>query len=202
MNAQGLALPSRSEKFFRHVRNKFGRAIKLGMDFSLPLISDQRFNMKQMYIEDFILGMSITTAETSVTESDVMAFAAVSGDNNPLHTDPEYARQSPMGRPVAHGLLGISKITGLTAGKGSPLDGTALAFLGIEEWKFHAPVYFDDRIRLKWTVTDKRMTRNGQAGVLKRKMEVFNHRDELVQSGVFVTLVRSRHADSVEPKEA
>ena len=158
--------------------------------------------MTKLYIEDFTPGMSVTTAETTVTEADVMAFAAVSGDTNPLHTDPEYARRSPMGQPVAHGLLGISKITGLTAGKDSQLEGTALAFLGIEEWKFHSPVFFDDRIRLKWTVTGTRMTSNGKAGVLNRKMEVFNHRDELVQSGTFVTLVRSRQADAVESREA
>lgn len=158
--------------------------------------------MTKFYIEDFIPGMSVTTEETPVTASDVMAFAAVSGDNNPLHTDPEYARRSVMGQPVAHGLLGIAKITGLTAGKDGPLDGTALAFLGIEEWRFLAPVFFDDRIRLKWTVIDTRMTSNGQAGVLKRRMEVYNQRDELVQTGTFVTLVRSRQADTKEASEA
>lgn len=152
--------------------------------------------MAAFYFEDFKPGMEIVTDEIPVTKADVMAFAALSGDDNPLHTDPEYARRGPMGRQVAHGLLGISKITGLTAGRAGHLDGTALAFLGIEEWKFHAPIFFDDRIRLKWSVIETRLTRNGRAGVLKRRMEVMNHRNELVQSGIFVTLVRTRDAEN------
>lgn len=143
------------------------------------------------YFEDFGLGMVISTPERTVTEADVMAFADLSGDRNPLHTDAEFARHTPMGQRVAHGLLGVSIATGLSSLTGH-LDRTALAFLSMEQWNFHAPIFFGDRIRLRWTVTDKRLTSSRGAGVLKRKMELLNHKDELVQSGIFVTLIRTR----------
>lgn len=145
-----------------------------------------------MYFEDFEVGAPpVVTPERQITEDDVLAFAQLSGDNNPLHTDEAYARNTPMGQRVAHGLLVLSIATGLSAQAGQ-VQGTALAFLGMEQWQFHAPVFFGDRIHLRWSVAEKRATSKGNAGVLKRRMEIFNQKGELVQSGLFATLVRTR----------
>ncbi len=144
------------------------------------------------YFEDFrVDGEPVVTEEQVINESDVMAFAELSGDKNPLHTDAEFARNTPMGQRVAHGLMALSVATGLSA-KGGHLNGTALAFLGIENWRFHAPVFFGDSIRMRWSVIDTRPTSNGQAGVVKRKAEIINQRGDVLQSGVFITLVRAR----------
>ncbi len=144
------------------------------------------------YFEDFDTEAApIVTPGREITEADVMAFAALSGDNNPLHTDAEYACRTPMGQRVAHGLLVLSVATGLSADAGQ-LQGTALAFLGMEEWKFHVPVFFGDRVHLRWSVADKRLASNGKSGVVKRRMEILNQRGEVVQSGLFATLVRTR----------
>ncbi|GMV31826.1 MAG: hypothetical protein AMXMBFR59_39510 [Rhodanobacteraceae bacterium] len=122
-----------------------------------------------------------------------MAFVELSGDDNPMHTDAEFAQNTPIGQCVAHGLLVLSMATGLSARTGH-LTGTALAFLGVENWRFNAPVFFGDSIRLRWTVLEKRLTSDGGAGVLKRRMEILNQDDKIVQSGVFVTLVKTRGA--------
>ncbi len=145
------------------------------------------------YLEDFELGESVLTAPRSVTKDDVMAFVELSGDDNPMHTDAEFAQNTPIGQCVAHGLLVLSMATGLSARTGH-LTGTALAFLGVENWRFNAPVFFGDSIRLRWTVLEKRLTSDGGAGVLKRRMEILNQDDKIVQSGVFVTLVKTRGA--------
>lgn len=144
------------------------------------------------FFEDFDpQGEPVLTPERTITEADVMAFAALSEDDNPLHTDAEYASRTPMGQRVAHGLLVLSVATGLSA-KAGQMQGTALAFLGMEEWKFLAPVFFGDRIRLRWRVADKRLASSGKAGVVRRRMDILNQRDEVVQSGLFATLVRTR----------
>ncbi|RFP77950.1 dehydratase [Hydrogenophaga borbori] len=144
------------------------------------------------FFEDFDpQGEPVLTPERTISEADVMAFAELSEDNNPLHTDAEYAARTPMGQRVAHGLLVLSAATGLSAQAGQ-MQGTALAFLGMEEWKFLAPVFFGDRIRLRWRVADKRLASSGKAGVVRRHMEILNQRDEVVQSGLFATLVRTR----------
>lgn len=144
------------------------------------------------FFEDFDpQGEAVLTPEQAIEEADVLAFAALSGDDNPLHTDSDYASRTPMGQRVAHGLLVLSVATGLSARAGQ-MQGTALAFLGMDEWKFLAPVFFGDRIRLRWRVADKRLTSSGQSGVVRRHMEILNQRDEVVQSGLFATLVRTR----------
>lgn len=144
------------------------------------------------FFEDFDpQGEPVLTPEQAIEEAEVLAFAALSGDDNPLHTDADYASRTPMGQRVAHGLLVLSVATGLSARAGQ-MQGTALAFLGMEEWAFHAPVFFGDRIRLRWRVADKRLTSSGKSGVVRRRMEILNQRDEVVQSGLFATLVRTR----------
>lgn len=145
-----------------------------------------------LYFEDFDVTMpAVLTPEREITEAEVMGFAALSGDDNPLHTDAEYASRTPMGQRVAHGLLVLSVATGLSARAGQ-MQGAALAFLGMEQWQFHAPVFFGDRIRLRWRVADARLTSSGKTGVVKRRMEILNQHGAVVQSGVFATLVRTR----------
>ncbi len=80
-----------------------------------------------LYFEEFTLGQEIDSPARTVTEADVMLFAGLSGDYNPLHTDVEYARDTPYGERIAHGLLGLSIASGLAARAGF-IEGTTLAF--------------------------------------------------------------------------
>jgi acyl dehydratase len=144
-----------------------------------------------MYLEDFAVGQETVTPARTVTEADVVAFAGLSGDYNPIHTDAEFAAATPFGQRIAHGALGLAIVTGLGSRTGM-LDGTALAFLAIEDWRFARPILIGDTVRVRMTVTEVRPSSKPGAGVLKRRMELLNQRGEAVQSGTFVTLVRSR----------
>ena len=66
-----------------------------------------------MYFEDFAPGYTITTSGRTITEADIVAFAGLSGDFHPIHTDEIYARQTPFGKRVAHGALILSISLGL-----------------------------------------------------------------------------------------
>jgi acyl dehydratase len=144
-----------------------------------------------MVLEDFKPGQVFESPARTVTEADVMSFAGLSGDYNPIHTDAEFAARTPFKHRIAHGLLGLAILSGLGSRSGA-LDGTALAFLGIESWKFSKPIFFGDTVRVRMTVLEARAASKPGTGVLKRRMELLNQRGEVVQSGVFVTLVRAK----------
>ena len=144
-----------------------------------------------MYLEDFKAGQVFDSPARTITEAEVMSFAGLSGDYNPIHTDAEFAAGTPFKQRIAHGLLGLAVLSGLGSRSGA-LDGTALAFLGIEEWKFSKPIFFGDTVRVRMTVLEARSASKPGTGVLKRRMELLNQRGEVVQSGVFVTLVRAQ----------
>ena len=146
-----------------------------------------------MYLEDFRAGQVFETPARTVTEADVVAFAGLSGDYNPLHTDAEFCAKTPFGQRIAHGMLGMSIMTGLAARTGM-LDGSALAFLGIEDWRFQKPIFFGDTIHARTTIADVRPASNPGQGVVKRRIEIVNQRGEVAQAGTFVTLVRTRPA--------
>src|SRR5574341_2664950 len=110
------------------------------------------------YFEEYEVGQKIRTEGRTITEADVMNFAGISGDFNPLHTDAVYAGQGPFGQRVAHGALGFSIATGL-AYRTRILEGTVLAFRAVEEWKFSAPIYLGDTIHCEIEVTEIREAR-------------------------------------------
>ena len=147
--------------------------------------------MTAMHFEDFEVGATFSTAARTITEADVVAFCGVSGDFNPLHTDREFAKTTPFGEPIAHGLLVLSVASGLGVQTGM-FTGTNLAFLGIEDWRFVGAVKPGDTIRMESTVLETRRTSKGDRGVVKIQQEIRNQRDEVVQSGVFVSLMAAR----------
>lgn len=142
------------------------------------------------YLEDYKVGDETWSLGRTLTEADVMAFAGLSGDYNPAHTDHEFARKGAFGKPIAHGLLALIVAAGL-ADRDGGLDGTAIAMLGVE-WKFKQPVFFGDTIRLKLTVASSRVTSKPDRGVMVRNVAVYNQHEEVVQEGAFTTMVKTR----------
>jgi len=156
--------------------------------------------MRGKCIEEFEVGQVDESRARTITETDVVTFSWVSGDVNPMHTDAEHSAKSPIGQRIAHGALGLSIATGLSAGLGY-LEGTAVAALGIDEWKFLRPILFNDTVRLRATVVSARPSSKPDRGVLVRRMELVNQRDEIVQSGLMTTMVLSRAArDAIQTK--
>ena len=146
--------------------------------------------MPARYIEDIETGEVAWTLGRTITESDVFAFSGLSGDYHPVHTDFEMARASAFGRPIAQGQLVLILATGLCGRDGS-FDDSIIALLGVE-WKFLQPVFFGDTIRGKITVLEARRTSKGDKGILVRGLEIFNQRDEVVQTGKLTHMVKAR----------
>ena len=118
-----------------------------------------------LYFEEFYVGQKITTEKRIVTEDDIMTFARLTGDDNRIHTDPEFSKTTVFGRQVAHGLLGLSIASGLAWQTGI-LDGTVIAFREVTEWKFVKPVFIDDTIYVQLETIDvKALPRIGGGAV-------------------------------------
>jgi acyl dehydratase len=144
-----------------------------------------------MCFEEFSVGQRIITAGRTITEGDIVSFAGLSGDYNQIHTDAEFAKSTPFGERVAHGLLVLSIATGLAVRTGV-LEGTVLAFREINEWKFTKPIMIGDSICVEMEVTEtKAIPRIGGGSVLI-VMDVKNQRGDTVMKGKFTFLVVSR----------
>lgn len=141
------------------------------------------------YFEEFEIGDQIETAARTVTETDVVLFAGLSGDYNQLHTDAEFARETLFGERIAHGLLGLSIASGLASRVGF-IEGTAEAFTGLE-WKFRAPIRIGDTVRVHSEVLRKKEMPRLGGGFVVLDVAVLNQRDETVQKGTWTVLVKS-----------
>ena len=150
--------------------------------------------MTGRYLDQFAIGEMSESPGRTVTETDIVAYSWVSSDTNPMHTDAVFAGASPLGQRIAHGTLIMSIATGLSARLGQ-LDGTAIAALGVDQWKFIKPVFIGDTVRLKSTVVEARPSSNPDRGVLTRRMDVLNQRAEIVQTGLMTTLVARRASE-------
>ncbi len=147
-----------------------------------------------LYFEQLTETVQLESPARTVTEADVVLFAGLSGDYNPLHTDAEFASRSMFGQRIAHGLLVLGVASGLASRLGF-LDGTALAFRAVD-WKFRKPVLFGDTIRVRIRVAGKRELRGAGAGIVDFEVQVVNQDDDVVQQGVWTILVRSADAAS------
>jgi acyl dehydratase len=147
-----------------------------------------------LYFEEFEVGQSITSPARTVTEADVVGFAALTGDWTSIHTDAVYAAQHPLGQRVAHGLLGLSIASALAVRLGF-LEGTVLAFREISDWKFSQPIYFGDTIRLRATVVETKPLRRLGGGQVTFKVQILNQDEQVVQRGSWGLLMMSRDAE-------
>ncbi len=150
-----------------------------------------QYKTRGLYFEEFSVGQRIITTARTVTESDIVSFAGLSGDYTQLHTDAEFAKKTPFGQRVAHGILGLSIASGLAIQTGV-LEGTVLAFREINEWKFVSPIFIGDTIHVEMEVKEaKAMPRIG-GGTVIIALYVLNQRDETVMKGTWTALVASR----------
>ncbi len=142
------------------------------------------------YYEDLSLGQEFTGPRRTITEADIVSFAQLSGDWNPLHTDAVFAAEGRFGQRIAHGVLTLAAVTGLMD-RAALFDGSAVAMLGID-WHFLRPVFIGDTIGFRMRVEALRLTSDGRYGVVERRLEVTNQRGEIVQEGSIPLLVARR----------
>jgi 3-hydroxybutyryl-CoA dehydratase len=144
-----------------------------------------------LYFEDLQLGDCWTSESREVTGDDVTDFAHLTGDHDRLHTEKLGSEASPFGEPIAHGLLGLSVLAGLSS---TCPNVVTLALIGIRDWTFEAPIFFGDVVHAVTRVTD--LARHGRrAGRVTWLRQLLNQHGRVVQKGTFVTLVSSRVRD-------
>jgi acyl dehydratase len=146
-------------------------------------------NRHGLYFEEFEVGQTIETPARTITETDVVIFAGLSGDYNPLHTDAEFAKETMFGERIAHGLLGLAVVSGLAWRTGF-MEGTADALISVET-KFRNPVKFGDTIRARFEVKQKKEMKRMGGGFVTLGVVVLNQRDETIQKGDWTVLIRS-----------
>jgi len=143
-----------------------------------------------LYFEEFQIGDQVVSFGRTITETDVVNFASLSGDWNLIHTDTEYCKDNMFGQRVAHGLLILSVASGQAVRLGF-MEDTVLAFRELE-WKFQKPVFIGDTIRLRVTVDGAKPMKRLGGGLVNFKMEVINQEGETCQRGVWKILCESR----------
>ncbi|MHB1162718.1 MAG: MaoC/PaaZ C-terminal domain-containing protein [Chloroflexota bacterium] len=146
------------------------------------------------YYEDFQLGEVFETAARTVTESDVMLYAGLTGDYHPNHTDDETARRGAFGARVAHGLLVIGIANGLLYRCGL-LDPSSLALLGVT-WRFRAPVKLGDTVRVRMRISEMRPTSKPDRGIVTRAVQVVNQNGVVISEGDLTSMIRRDPARS------
>lgn len=145
--------------------------------------------MQQRFFEDFRVGEIFHAPPRTITDAHFLFFAGLTGDNHPIHYDDEYARGTPFGRRLAHGLM-LSAMTALGAGELSmQVEESIIAFLG-QSAQYRAPVFVGDTIRPELEVVE--LLPKGNRGVLKLRCRLRNQRGEVVLEGEHVYLMRCR----------
>ncbi len=142
-----------------------------------------------LFFDDVQVGDEWTSGSRTITETDIVMFASMTGDFNALHVDREFARQTPFGKPLAHGLLGVAWVAGL--GSHAPLMKTE-AFVAIREWKFLRPCFAGDTVHVHTIVAEK--TEGRRRGTILWKRSLIHHDGQVLQEGIFESLVTRRPA--------
>jgi len=143
-----------------------------------------------LLFEQFEPGTAFVSPARTVTEADVVAFAGISGDFNPLHTDATFAAGTPFGERVAHGMLIAALATGMANWTGV-FEGTTLALME-QVLRYKGPVRFGDTVHLKLTVAEKKATSKLDRGVVVFDTEVVNQEGKTVLEGNWTLLMQRK----------
>jgi 3-hydroxybutyryl-CoA dehydratase len=146
-----------------------------------------------LYFEEFEVGRKLVTRGRTITEADLVQFAALTGDFNPMHTDAVYSAGAFMGQRVAHGMLTVSYAIGQAYQLGI-LERTVLGFRGLE-MKFSLPVYIGDTIHAVMEVLSCTPAARLGGGTVVLDLRILNQDGRVVQKGSITLLMASRPAD-------
>jgi len=137
--------------------------------------------MSGRYFEEFEVGETIVhDTRRTISESDNQRFCDLTMNQQPLHLDDSFAEESQFGQRLVNGLYTMSLAVSFTIPETT--DGTIVANLGYDDVEHAKPVFHGDTIRAETTILNKRETSDGERGIVKMGVEVFNQDDELVCS--------------------
>lgn len=144
------------------------------------------------YFEEVEIGQTMVTRGRTVTEADIVQFAGLTGDYNPMHTNAEYMKNHPMGQRVAHGMLTLSYAVGQLYQLGF-MERTVLAFRGLE-MKFSLPVLIGDTTHVRLTIKEKKEMKRLGGGIVTAEVKIINQEGKTVQSGTMELLLALKPA--------
>jgi acyl dehydratase len=140
-----------------------------------------------LYFEDIVIGAELQTRGRTITEADIVQFAGLTGDYNPMHTDADYMKGSAFGQRIAHGMLTLSYAVGQAYQLGF-MERTVIAFRGLE-MKFSLPVFIGDTLHVDLKVADKKDARRMGGGWVDFEVKIINQDGKTVQSGTWTILL-------------
>lgn len=148
------------------------------------------------YFDDFEIGQEFVSPARTITSTDIVNFACLSGDFNEVHTNFEYCKTTPFGEPIAHGPLIYGIMGGLQYASGIN-DGTLLALLQIDAWRMLSPVKHGDTIRLHSRVLDMKESSKSDRGVVTFERQCLKQ-DGTVAQEMKATLLYKRRPKKKE----
>jgi acyl dehydratase len=144
-----------------------------------------------LYFEDFTIGDDYETPSRTLTEADIVSFAGLTGDYNPLHTDEVFATKSMFGGRIAHGPMMVGMAFGLLS-RLDLIDGTVLALKAIE-WSFDAPLRAGDTVHVRARVTDAKPSgRHKDRGTVGLRIEIVRQDGVIAQTGQATLIMACR----------
>jgi acyl dehydratase len=150
-----------------------------------------KYESRGYYFEEFEVGQKFFSSARSITESDIVMFAGLSGDYNQIHTDVEFSQTTPFGQRIAHGLLIMSIASGLIAQSGL-LEGTVIAFREINNWKFVKPTLIGDTVHVITEVIETKPLKRLGGGAVVISLDVRNQNEETLMKGKWTALMASK----------
>lgn len=151
---------------------------------------------------DLHVGMAFRSPGRTITDADLVAFAGLTGDYSELHTSDVYAASSQFGQRVAHGMLGLAYAHGLMWARTGELRETAIAFLGINEWKFAGPIFVGDTIFVNYRIAELRDSKSKPTQAIAIfDVEVETQDKRIVQRGRKALLVSKVPLTAVEASQ-
>ena len=144
-----------------------------------------------LYWEDFEIGKTFRTPARTITSTDIVNFACLSGDFNEVHTNWEYCKTTPFGEPIAHGPLVYAIMGGLQYASGIN-DVTLLALLQVDKWRMLVPVKHGDTLHTEATVIDRQELNKSDRGSVKMQRRFVRHDGTIVQEMEVTLLYRRR----------
>ncbi|MBT3360763.1 MAG: monoamine oxidase [Rhodospirillales bacterium] len=157
-------------------------------------MSNEEAPALNLYYDDVEIGGELTTPAHVVTYEDILKFADVTLDHHPLHVDEEYCKKTKFGRPIAHGLYGLSLMEGLKT-KLKMYETTSIASLGWDKVRFKAPIFPGDEVHVRVVFATKRDSSKPGRGVVTESVLLINQNDDVVTEAEHATLLIKRGYD-------
>jgi len=148
------------------------------------------YKPKGLFFEDFKVGQEFATTRRTVTDGDVVNFACLTGDFNPIHIDEVTASEGPFKKRIAHGLLGVAIMNGQMNQLGI-FEGTTIA-KAEDTNRYKAPIFIGDTVSTLIKIVGVKPSTKGGKGTVLADTYLINQRGEVVTESSNVILIKGR----------